>query len=444
MGLHVQIDTSRLVDLEHGLIDRRIFSDQEIYDAEMERIFRRTWLALGHESELANQNDFFTTWMGADPVIVSRAGDSIKVLLNMCRHRGGTVCRVDRGNAKLFLCPYHGWSYNSDGALKVIPGLEADYRHGINPAEWGLLEAPRVASYKGLIFASWNPDVEPLEDFLGDARFYLDCLLDRVDGGTELVGGMRRWIIPTNWKHAAENFVGDSYHAAATHSSIMRVPGLEGAGGRVRDVIGYQAALDNGHGVGMWMATEENARGGYGQLAGIDDYLQTIEDQLIAKLGKLRATRLTPVHATIFPNFSIEFPFASLHIWHPRGPLKTEVRDLTIVDKAMPAEFKEMLRRHCMLRQGPAGTWEQDDMDNWSQTTYSSLSPTGRGLLANYQMGMGHEHTRDDIPGRIDNKSSDINQRNMYARWAELMAMEPPPPPEVPAACRPATGEGVR
>jgi 3-phenylpropionate/trans-cinnamate dioxygenase alpha subunit len=187
----------------------------------------------------------------------------------------------------------------------------------------------------------------------------------------------------------------------------------------------------------MWLASPENARGGYGHLAGIDDYLHAIEDQLVAKLGELRGRRLTPVHATIFPNFSIEFPFASLHIWQPRGPLKTEVRDLTIVDAAMPADIKEMLRRHCMLRQGPAGTWEQDDMDNWSQTTFSSLSPTARGVYANYQMGIGHEFTRDDIPGRLDNKSSDINQRNMYARWAELMAMPPPPPPIVAAACRP-------
>jgi nitrite reductase/ring-hydroxylating ferredoxin subunit len=422
--------------MKNGFLDRRIFADQDIFDLEMDRIFRKTWLALGHESEIPKPNDFFTTWMGADPVIVSRSGDKIKVLLNMCRHRGGTVCRVDRGNAKLFLCPYHGWSYGPDGALKTLPGLEKDYHNEINPAEWGLLEVPRVESYKGLIFATWNADAEPLVEFLGDAAFYLDCLLDRVEGGTELVGGMRRWVIPTNWKHAAENFIGDSYHAATTHSSIMRVKGLEGASGRVKDKTGYQAALQNGHGVGMWVASEENAHGGYGHLAGVNEYLESIEDQLIAKLGRLRGTRLTPVHGTIFPNLSLEFPFASLHIWQPRGPLKTEVRDLTLVDRAMPQEIKDIIRRQCMLRQGPAGTWEQDDMDNWSQTTFSALSPTSRTLLANYQMGLGHEFRRDDIPGLLDNKLSDINQRNMYTRWAELMAVEPNEAPPV-AGVRP-------
>lgn len=415
------MDYRKLVDSAKGLIDRRIFSDPDIFAAEMAVIFRRCWLVLGHESEIPHVNDFFTTWMGADPVIVTREATRINVLLNMCRHRGGTVCRVDRGNRNLFLCPYHGWSYSVDGRLKAVPGLEANYHGKLLLENWGLVRVPRVETYKGLIFATWNSEAEALTDFLGEMTWYLDCMLDRIDGGTELIGGMRRWVIPANWKHAAENFVGDSYHAATTHTSVLRVPGLEGAGSRVKEPVGYQAALANGHGVGMWVASEHNAQAGYGHLAGVDDYLASIQDQLVQKLGSFRATRLTPVHATVFPNFSIEFPFASLHIWHPRGPLKTEVRDLTIVDRNLPQGVKDLLRKHCTLRQGPAGTWEQDDMDNWSQASYSSLSPTAREFPTNYQMGLGQEFRHDTIPGRLDNKSSDINQRNMYAHWLELM-----------------------
>jgi phenylpropionate dioxygenase-like ring-hydroxylating dioxygenase large terminal subunit len=99
-------DFGAMVDEDRALIDRRIFSDPEVYAAEMERIFRRCWLLLGHESELVNNNDFFTTWMGEDPIIVARSADGkIRAFLNLCRHRGGTVCRVDRGNARSFLCP---------------------------------------------------------------------------------------------------------------------------------------------------------------------------------------------------------------------------------------------------------------------------------------------------------------------------------------------------
>ncbi|MCW5720807.1 MAG: hypothetical protein KIS86_06660 [Devosia sp.] len=124
----------------------------------------------------------------------------------------------------------------------------------------------------------------------------------------------------------------------------------------------------------------------------------------------------------MFPNFSIEFPFASLHIWHPKGPLKTEVRDLTIVDKKAPQRIKDLLRNHCMLRQGPAGTWEQDDMDNWVQTSFSARNPISKMLPANYQMGMGYEFRQERMPGLLDNKHSDINQRAMYQTWADQMA----------------------
>lgn len=436
------IDVSALVDIDSGLIDRRIFSDQAIYDLEMEKIFRKTWLLLGHESELRNRNDFFTTWMGEDPVVVTRTDTGeVRAFLNMCRHRGGTICRVDRGNGKSFLCPYHGWSFLNDGRLASVPNLKADYQDSLNVEDWGLIPVSKIEIYKGLIFATWNDDAEPLAEFLGDMVFYLDCLLDRMEGGTELVTGMRRWVVPTNWKHAAENFIGDSYHAAFTHYSIFKVPGLEGAINQVKTPQGYSASFPQGHGVGSWIAPPGAAKAGYGHLPGIDDYLASMEADLIERLGKFRATELTPVHGTIFPNFSIEFPFASLHIWHPKGPLKTEVRDLTIVDRNAPEGMKELLRNQCRLRQGPAGTWEQDDMDNWSQVSYSSKSPTGRKYMANYQMGLGREVRDPRLPGRLDNKSSDLNQRGMYARWAELMSA--PDDPNAPAT-RPAAPSSAR
>lgn len=416
-------DYSALVDVERGLVDRRIFGDPEIYKVEMERIFRRCWLLLGHETELANNNDFFTTWMGEDPIIVARAADGkIRAFLNLCRHRGGTVCRVDRGNARSFLCPYHGWSFANDGSLKGVPSLEIGYHNRLDLAEWGLVEVAQLSIYKGLIFATWDKAAPSLTDYLGDMTFYLDCMLDRLDGGTELVIGTRRWIIPTNWKHAAENFIGDSYHAQFTHGSVLKVNGLEGGGARAVASEGYQVTTGNGHGVGVWVGPAEGSGPWNTQLAGIDDYLRTVADEIRERLGTVRANRIAPNHSTIFPNFSIEYPFLSLHIWHPRGPLSTEVRDLVIIDRKAPPEVKELMRQQCMLRQGPAGTWEQDDMDNWSQTSMSARSTTGRRLMANYQMGRGEEYRLDFMPGLVDHRHSDMNQRAMYARWRELMS----------------------
>ncbi|MGW6659650.1 aromatic ring-hydroxylating oxygenase subunit alpha [Rhodococcus sp. NPDC055024] len=415
------IDFAAMVDIDEGLIDRRIFADSDVFDAEMERIFRKSWLLLGHESEISEPNDFITTWMGADPVIVTRTADgAIHAMLNMCRHRGGAVCRTDRGTAQAFTCPYHAWTYKNDGSLARVPALDVGYHDRLDLTQWGLVSVARIDTYKGLIFATWNEDSEPLDEFLGDMRWYLDCILDRVDGGTELVVGSRRWVIPCNWKHAAENFVGDAYHGAPTHGSVM---GLDGFGfhPELDNSEGYQVSPADGHGVGIWFAPDHQAVPGYGQLPGVDDYLRERSDEIRSRLGEMRADRVCPVHGHVFPNFSIEFNFSSLHIWHPRGPGLTEVRDLTLVDRNAPPEVKDLVRDHCMRRQGPAGTWEQDDMDNWTEVTRSSTQPTARRVLANYQMGNGFEHRDDRFPGVVDHKHSDLNQRAFYRRWRDLM-----------------------
>ncbi|HET9549440.1 MAG TPA: Rieske 2Fe-2S domain-containing protein, partial [Candidatus Binatia bacterium] len=106
------MEIKSLIDPEGGLVDRRIFADREIYELERERVFARCWLYLGHECEIPHPGDFVTRYMGEEPVILCRdLHGSLRAHLNLCRHRGNRVCRADRGNAKLFTCSYHGWSY---------------------------------------------------------------------------------------------------------------------------------------------------------------------------------------------------------------------------------------------------------------------------------------------------------------------------------------------
>ena len=112
-----------VIDPATGKIDRRIFSDQAVYDDEMARIFGRGWPMIGHESLVPEPDDFFHTYMGEDPVILTRdGGGRLHALLNMCRHRGNRVVRCDDGNARRFMCTYHGWTYGNDGALVHVAG----------------------------------------------------------------------------------------------------------------------------------------------------------------------------------------------------------------------------------------------------------------------------------------------------------------------------------
>ena len=162
-------------DFEHGLISPHVFSSQEVYELELERLFGRTWLFLAHDSQIPRRGDFFSTYMGADPVLVVRQKDgSVKALLNFCRHRGMRVCRADLGNAKAFTCTYHGWSYDTAGKLVNVPNREDAYHNEIDMSKWGLGQVPRVESYKGFIFGCFDETVPSLDEYLGDMKYYMD------------------------------------------------------------------------------------------------------------------------------------------------------------------------------------------------------------------------------------------------------------------------------
>jgi phenylpropionate dioxygenase-like ring-hydroxylating dioxygenase large terminal subunit len=149
-------------DANTGKIDRCIFSEQAIYDEEMEKIFGRAWLMIGHESLVPAADDFFHTYMGEDPVILTRDGQGrLHALLNMCRHRGNRVVRCDDGNARHFMCTYHGWTYRNDGSLEYVPGESEAYYDALDKSSLGLIEA-RVETYAGIVFATWDKDAPSL------------------------------------------------------------------------------------------------------------------------------------------------------------------------------------------------------------------------------------------------------------------------------------------
>src|SRR5688572_23172926 len=162
-----------LVDMNKGRIDISLYTDEEIFEAELQRIFYTTWVFIGHESEIAQSGDYKTSYIGRIPVILSRDENSeIHVLINRCAHRGPTVCQQEYGNANFFRCEYHGWVYGNDGSLAGV-----SLRRGFGPGEIddirAVLDKAEVESYAELILANLSPGAPTLRDRLGLSIQYL-------------------------------------------------------------------------------------------------------------------------------------------------------------------------------------------------------------------------------------------------------------------------------
>jgi phenylpropionate dioxygenase-like ring-hydroxylating dioxygenase large terminal subunit len=419
----------QMIDVDRGLISREIFVSPDFHRRELEKLFTRAWLFVGHESQIPNKADFFVSRMGAESVILCRDHSAaVHVFLNSCRHRGMKVCRYDQGNTSLFVCPYHSWSYTTDGKLQGVPLYRALYEGTLQREDWRLIEVPKLACYKGTVWASWDENAPDFLTYLGDAVDHLDQVLDCRDGrpgGSEVIG-VHKWVFPSNWKFAAENFLGDTYHNPSHRSVDMIGIGPSNRPGQRRDNEYAKAqriwvGFPQGHGLTAGIAPEglEYAPT-YEQYPAIDEYFRHCYYERKRRLGA-KARNLSFVG-----NF---FPNASYHgrqprgicVWHPHSPTETEGWRFFLVDADAPAEVKDVLRHYYMRYSGPAGMTEQDDMENWLYATRASGGVIARRYPLNYQMSMGAQNTTDLGPGQVATQMTDQTPRNFYRAYTRYL-----------------------
>lgn len=420
----------RLVDLKTGAISREIFVNEEIYQQEQEQIFARAWLFVGHESQIPRPGDYFVSCMGEESVILTRdSQQQIHVFLNTCRHRGMKVCRYDEGNTTVFTCPYHGWSFATNGRLVGVPYYKEAYHEQLDKAQWGLIEVAQLANYKGTLWATWDNTAPPFLDYLGEMKLYLDTLLDCRDGregGSEVLGGVQKWIMPCNWKFAAENFAGDAYHNISHRSVDLVGIGPSGRGRRDTDERTTAQRLATsfptlGHGaVSLLQSHDVPYTPGYQNTPVVEAYFKHCHEERQRRMGQ--GARLLGLVGTVFPHMSyLARQPRSIAVWHPRGALKTEAWRWFLVDADAPQEVKDVLRHYYMRYSGPAGLTEQDDMENWNYAAAASKGTIARRYPYNYEMGLGLEYPDYGLPGVTTRRIAEQNQRGFYQRWAALM-----------------------
>ena len=419
-----------LVDVKQGLVSRELFVNGELYHQEQEQLFAHCWLFVGHESQVPKPGDYFVSGMGEESVILTRDREQrIHVFLNTCRHRGMKVCRYDEGNTPVFTCPYHGWSYATDGRLVGVPYYKECYQEQLVKAEWGLVEVPRLVNYKGTIWATWDEAAPPFAEYLGGMKVHLDTLLDCRDGregGSEVLGGVQKWVVPCNWKFAAENFAGDAYHNISHRSVDLAGIGPSGAGRRDTAERSTAQRLgasfpDLGHGAVSFLQLDDVPyTPSYQNTPIVEEYFRHCYEERKRRLGK--DARLLGLVGNVFPNTAyLARQPRSIAVWHPRGALKTEAWRWFLVDADAPSEVKDILRHYYLRYSGPAGMTEQDDMENWNYATLASKGVIARRYPYNYQMGLGQDYGTYDSPGVLTDRIAEQNQRGFYERWAAYM-----------------------
>lgn len=208
-------------ELEHmvreDVLHRHVYTDQRLFDIEMDRVFGGSWCYVGHESEIPNRGDFVRKRLGRRPIVLVRTrDDAIRGLLNRCTHRGTVLVGDERGCTNRFTCPYHGWMFDLDGRLAGLPVAESYHKIYERPFDLGQV---LMASYRGFLFATLAADPIPLKTWLGRARDWLDAHIDRHPGGKiKVLPTPIRQSYRGNWKLAWDN-AADGIHATFAHRS---------------------------------------------------------------------------------------------------------------------------------------------------------------------------------------------------------------------------------
>ena len=387
--LNHELETDALRDIcnmDEGVLSPLIYTDEAIYQLELERIFGRAWVLLCPEEQIPEPGDFFNTYVGADRVIVVRQKDgTIKALLNQCRHRGNEMVRQDSGNAKTFSCHYHGWGYDIAGMLRNVPHEDILFPGGFDKSAWGLGQMAQVDSYKGLVFGTWDKTAPPLAKYLGDAAWYLDIMLDRFEGGLELMGGVNKWVIKANWKLIAEQFANDLLHPETTHISafVASVPPGADMSMMQMPVTGRQFTSPQGHGMGFWSDGPVMELTVGGPVARY--HQETSYPEAVARVGEARAG-VRVAHMNLFPASVLLFGFNHIRVIHPVSVNESEIWTWQFVPKAAPPKIKEQ----------------------W---------------VKNVQMGDRVNQGPDpDFPGRITHRPySEVAARGFYQRWQDML-----------------------
>ncbi len=426
-----KLDMERLEDLVQGdRIHRSLYLDADIFALEMERIYCRGWVFVGHESQVPNPGDFFASTIGTQPVLLVRHDDGeVHVIHNRCGHRGTLVCNEPFGNTgRSFRCAYHGWSFKTNGELLAAP-LKNGYPdcYDLKAREFGMVSI-RTGSYRGFVFANVaGTSAITFEDYVRPMRCVVDDVVDRSPSGAIRVSTRgQRYIYRGNWKEQVDNG-GDTYHPPYGHESttsqggrqFQRREGQE-QGARIDE---NQSIWDrmpmsvfpggNNH-IGFHPGAEEPRSG-----AVWEEYMAL----MVGRHGAERAAEIVreKFHLGLFyPNFLLHLLSQHVRVVHPIDVNRTEVRVYPITFVGAPEAFNRQIIRYLNVTHSPASLIQTDDLECFRRVHEGLRNSVPEWVILG--RGFGQDLAIED--GVRSFGTSEVAIRNHYQAWKLMMTKQ--------------------
>lgn len=355
-------------DPENGVFRcrRDIFTNADLYELEMKHIFERNWVYLAHESQVPNNNDYYTTWIGRQPIVITRdKTGALHAVINACAHKGAMLCRRKHGNKGSFTCPFHGWTFSNAGKLlKVKDEKTTEYPVQFNQhGSHDLRKVARFENYRGFLFGSLSDDVMPLEDYLGETRVIIDQIVAQAPEGLEVLRGNSSYIYDGNWKMQMENGC-DGYHVSTVHWNYAATMGrrkVEGtkavdANGWSRSTAGVYG-FEHGH-ILLWTRTmNPEVRPVYQH-----------RDEIAARVGPEQANYIVNQtrNLCLYPNVFLMDQFSTqIRVVRPISVDKTEVSIFCFAPKGESAESRAIRIRQYEDFFNVSGMGTSDDLEEF-------------------------------------------------------------------------------
>jgi phenylpropionate dioxygenase-like ring-hydroxylating dioxygenase large terminal subunit len=416
-------------------VHRDVYTNPDVFELEMERIWGRAWIYVGHESQVKQPGDYFATTVAREPVIMVRHTDGkVHVLFNRCAHKGAQVVGDTCGRAPQLRCAYHGWVYDTDGTLAHIPREEGyrDCGFGKGHPDARLKPLPRVDNYRGLVFASLAADGPDLKTWLSGAAESIDNLADRSPAGQlEVAGGSFRYLHDSNWKMFIEN-LNDAMHPMVVHQSSSgtakrvfqdthkddeKVPfELEMLAPFTNDYEFFEkmglTAWNYGHSMTGGKVSIHSA---YSPIPGY-------AEALVAAYGEEKTKQILSVqrhNTVVYPSFTLKGVITSVRVVKPVAVNRTIIESWVFRQVGAPDELFQRSITYCNLINSHANLVGPDDWE-----AYHRMQLGLRAGSDNEWVSMHRHKDRETVAAdgtKEATGTSDMVFRHQYQTWKNYM-----------------------